>query len=62
MDRERIENILNDEAHNAIRRGFREASALGIILKHIGVKGILGSSLVLLATSKKKNHLYYMCK
>lgn len=39
---------------NAVGRGFREASALGIILKHIGVKGILGSSLVLLATTHKE--------
>ena len=35
----------------AIGRGLHEASALGIILNHIGVQGTLGSCLVLLTTT-----------
>lgn len=36
---------------DAVGRGLHEASALGIILNHIGVKGILGSCLILQTTT-----------
>ena len=39
---------------NAVGRGLHEASALGVQIQHAGVKGILGSCLVLLATTHKE--------